>query len=81
MSININVLNTFKKDNPNLKIKDACVYNSKYILICAQETNEIDCNAPFYAISIKDGSWYSFNPLEDLEGFSNAFRNNKILIK
>jgi hypothetical protein len=70
------------KTHPHLTVETCALYDKETYLFEAVESKEdVDYADPFYLVNRNNGSIRQISPLENLQKFMTAMRENKIRLK
>lgn len=71
------------KVHPNVEIQSAYNYRGNYLFVAPDKKLGLynDYNDPFYVVNKKTGIVSAITPLEDFEGFDEAFRSEPLSLK
>lgn len=59
---------------PDLNLRRAGDYDSNYYIVEASRIDSRDYSDPYYLVSKEDGEVYFYNPVMDLDKFSNSMK-------
>lgn len=72
-------MNSLKKKYPKRQVTQAIDYDKTWFLFLAvEDPNKIDYDSPYYAVHKQTGKVCSYNPVDELEKFTDAIDNRQI---
>lgn len=75
----INASKILTKKYPKRTIQSGYDYDNNWWLFEATEGNEINYDSPYYVVNKKTGDVKTFSPIPELDKFSYALENRRIM--